>query len=127
MSFTGFHQTYLCQPNIPLHIIHAANFGTIKNDLDASFPSLDMAPTKPMHAPEDFQFFKKLPLELQIKVWKLAVNDILARVVLLCALIKPIFRVFSRHASPRGLNRRRSSDSASAELMVSDLGKLQTG
>jgi hypothetical protein len=64
MLFTGFHQTYLRQPNGPLHIIPAANFGTIKNVLDASFPSFAMVPTKPRHAPEDFQFFKKLPLEL---------------------------------------------------------------
>ena len=79
--FTSFHQTHIRQPNGPLHIIPTANFRTFKNDLDTSFPSFAMVPTKPMYAPEDFQFFKKLPLELQMEVWKLAVNKIPARVI----------------------------------------------
>jgi hypothetical protein len=81
MPSTGFQQPYFPQTNGPLQIIPCVNFGAIKKDFHASFPFFAMVPTKPMHAPEEFHFFRKLPLELQIEIWKLAVEDIPPRVV----------------------------------------------
>lgn len=63
------------------NISRPVSFGKIKDELTTSYPSFAMVPTKPTHAPEEFHLFKKLPMELQIEVWRYALDEIGARVI----------------------------------------------
>ena len=61
------------------------DFWKIRSEMNSLFPSYAMVPTRPMHPPEEFFLFKKLPMELQVEVWRHAFDDIGARVVSLHA------------------------------------------
>lgn len=67
----------------PLIVVPLVDFGKIRNKLGLSFPSFAVVPTKPYHPPEEFHLFKKLPPELQVSIWRYAMDDIGARVVTL--------------------------------------------